>query len=151
MARDLVSWSGLSASFLHLLGELFAAFYEPFRRFTNKTVGYSSTDQVPWTSLVAGASSGAVGGRDPSSTKGRLEFTLLDSGVRKPHVLGQGSDAGSSLLPRPWANSHNILRHILLLFPSGLNITTRTRVKPLRGYSKPRVSAAFSEAWMRPF
>jgi len=37
------------------------AFYEPFRLFVNNTFGYSPTDQVPWTSLVAGASSGAVG------------------------------------------------------------------------------------------
>jgi len=37
------------------------AFYDPFRRFINETVGFSSTDQVPWTSLAAGASSGAVG------------------------------------------------------------------------------------------
>ena len=63
MARGLVSWHGQAASFPHLLGEFLPAFYEPFRLFVNKTVGYSSTDQIPWTSLVAGASSGAVGGR----------------------------------------------------------------------------------------
>lgn len=37
------------------------AFYEPFRVSINKAVGYSSLDQVPWTSVIAGASSGAVG------------------------------------------------------------------------------------------
>ena len=52
----------------YLLREFLAGFYEPFRRFINKTVGYSSTDQVPWTSLIAGASSGAVGGEVLFST-----------------------------------------------------------------------------------
>ena len=87
MARDLVSWSGLSASFLHLLGELSAAFYEPFRRFTNKTVGYSSTDQVPWTSLVAGASSGAVGGRDHLRRKEDLNSHYLTAALGNPMFL----------------------------------------------------------------
>lgn len=63
MARDLVSWPDQVASSPYLLRNFLPAFYEPFRLFVNKTVGYSSTDQVPWTSLVAGASSGAVGGR----------------------------------------------------------------------------------------
>ena len=62
MVRDLVSRGGQAASFPHLLGEFLPAFYEPFRLFFNKTVGYESTDQVPWTSLAAGASSGALGG-----------------------------------------------------------------------------------------
>ena len=70
MARDLVSWPGQAASFPHLLGEFLPAFYEPFRLFVNNTVGYSSTDQIPWTSLVAGASSGAFGGRVPFSMGG---------------------------------------------------------------------------------
>lgn len=38
-------------------------FYEPFRRTLNKFVGLAPTDQVPITSLVAGAASGAVGGK----------------------------------------------------------------------------------------
>ena len=48
------------------------AFYEPFRRFLNTNVGYSSTDQVPWTSLIAGASSGAVGGGVSSFRTGTM-------------------------------------------------------------------------------
>lgn len=36
-------------------------FYEPFRRNINRMVGWSPVDQVPITSLVAGAASGAVG------------------------------------------------------------------------------------------
>ena len=62
MAHDLVSRPGQTASFMYLPRECLPAFYEPFRRFLNDTVGYSSTDQVPWISLIAGASSGAVGG-----------------------------------------------------------------------------------------
>ena len=63
MARDLASWPGRPASFTHLLRDFVPAFYDPFRRFINETMGFSSTDQVPWTSLAAGASSGAVGGK----------------------------------------------------------------------------------------
>jgi len=36
-------------------------FYEPFRRSINRLVGFSSTDQVPVTSIAAGAASGAIG------------------------------------------------------------------------------------------
>ncbi|KAF9469830.1 mitochondrial carrier domain-containing protein [Collybia nuda] len=36
-------------------------FYEPFRRNLNKFVGRSADDQIPFTSVLAGASSGAVG------------------------------------------------------------------------------------------
>ena len=43
------------------------------------------------------------------------------------------------------------LRHTLLLYQLEPNIITRTRVKPLRGYSGPRVSEAFSVAWMQQF
>ncbi|KAF9785776.1 mitochondrial carrier [Thelephora terrestris] len=54
---------GLSPAYAYqiLLNGSRLAFYEPFRLFVNKAVGYSSTDQVPWTSIMAGASSGAVG------------------------------------------------------------------------------------------
>lgn len=69
MARDLVSRLGKVASFPHSLGESLPAFYEPFRIFVNKAMGYSSADQVPWTSLVAGASSGAFGGKVPLSQR----------------------------------------------------------------------------------
>ena len=70
MARDLVSRLGQVASLPHLPGEFLPAFYEPFRIFVNKAVGYSSSDRVPWTSLIAGASSGAVGGKVPFSQWG---------------------------------------------------------------------------------
>jgi len=92
-----VSWLTHPVSFPYSLGELLPAFYEPFRRFVNKTVGYSSTDQVPWTSLIAGASSGAVGGGLPFS-RARAITDLLTSGNGKSHVLDQGSDAGTSLV-----------------------------------------------------
>ena len=37
-------------------------FYEPLRLAINRSIGRSSTDQIPWTSIAAGAISGAVGG-----------------------------------------------------------------------------------------
>ncbi|KAF9650280.1 mitochondrial carrier [Thelephora ganbajun] len=54
---------GLSPAYAYqiLMNGSRLALYEPFRRFINKNVGYSSADQVPWTSLIAGASSGAFG------------------------------------------------------------------------------------------
>jgi len=70
MARGLVSRLGQVASFPHLLVEFLPAFYEPFRVSINKAVGYSSFDQVPWTSVIAGASSGAVGGEVAFSQRG---------------------------------------------------------------------------------
>jgi hypothetical protein len=38
-------------------------FYEPFRLSLNRFVGFAPTDQVPVTSIIAGAISGAVGGK----------------------------------------------------------------------------------------
>jgi len=89
-----VSWSDQAAFPPHLLREFLPAFYEPFRLFINKTAGYSSTDQVPWASLVAGASSGAVGGGFHSSGREQI-LTLHYSGTRKPHVPNQSADAGT--------------------------------------------------------
>ncbi|KAJ3488337.1 hypothetical protein NLI96_g2918 [Meripilus lineatus] len=37
-------------------------FYEPFRRSVNRFFGFAPTDQIPITSIAAGAASGAVGG-----------------------------------------------------------------------------------------
>jgi hypothetical protein len=37
-------------------------FYEPFRRNLNKFIGRSAEEQITVTSVIAGASSGAVGG-----------------------------------------------------------------------------------------
>ena len=39
-----------------------AGFYEPFRRNLNKFIGRPVDEQIPFTSVIAGASSGAVGG-----------------------------------------------------------------------------------------
>lgn len=38
-------------------------FYEPFRLSLNRLVGLAPTDQVPITSIAAGAASGGVGGK----------------------------------------------------------------------------------------
>ena len=89
-----MSWLGRSALLPCLLGEFLPAFYEPFRQFINNVVGYSSADQVPWTSLIAGASSGAVGGVSCYPVREQL-LTSLCSVIGKSHVLDQGSDAGT--------------------------------------------------------
>jgi hypothetical protein len=78
-------------------------------------------------------------------------LTLLTSGTGKPHVLDQGSDAGTPLVTASLGDTQIIPRHTLLLCQLELSTTTRTRGKLLRGYSELRVSAAFSAAWMRPF
>ena len=39
-----------------------AGFYEPFRHTLNSFVGLSPKDQMPVTSVIAGAGSGAIGG-----------------------------------------------------------------------------------------
>lgn len=37
--------------------------YEPFRRNLNTLFGHTAEDQIPYTSVLAGATSGAVGGK----------------------------------------------------------------------------------------
>ncbi|KAJ3981587.1 oxaloacetate carrier [Lentinula detonsa] len=44
------------------LGPAIRRFYEPFRRGINGLVGWSAEEQIPITSVLAGASSGAIGG-----------------------------------------------------------------------------------------
>lgn len=46
--------------YIDLRGSL--GFYEPFRQTINHAFGWTATEQIPVTSLVAGAASGAVGG-----------------------------------------------------------------------------------------
>lgn len=58
-------------------------------------MGYSSTDQVPWTSLIAGATSGAVGGSGSHCSEREQLLTSLASVTGKPYVLDQGPDAGT--------------------------------------------------------
>ena len=141
-----MSWPCQSTLLPCLLGEIPPAFYEPFRRFVNKTVGYSPTDQIPWTSLIAGASSGAVGGEAHSPAQ-EFFLTLHCSVTWEPHVLDQGSDAGTYLIVVSQSDAQIIPRHILLPCQSEPSTTTRTRGKLLREYSKLRVSAAFSAVW----
>ncbi|KAJ8474804.1 hypothetical protein ONZ45_g230 [Pleurotus djamor] len=54
---------GLGPAYVYqfLLNGSRLGFYEPFRRNINKFIGRTATDQIPITSLIAGASSGAVG------------------------------------------------------------------------------------------
>ena len=68
-------------------------FYDPFRVGLNRAFGYSPTDQIPATSLAAGAASGAVGGM--SYGMKLLAYTdATTSHPRKPSVPDQGSYAG---------------------------------------------------------
>ncbi|KAK7465453.1 Mitochondrial oxaloacetate carrier protein [Stygiomarasmius scandens] len=54
---------GLGPAYMYqmLLNGSRLGFYEPFRRNINKLVGWAPEEQVPITSVIAGASSGAVG------------------------------------------------------------------------------------------
>lgn len=69
-----------------------AGFYEPFRRNLNKFIGRPVDEQIPLTSIVAGASSGAVGGM----TEIYKLFSLknIHSVVGQSFVFNQGSHAG---------------------------------------------------------
>jgi len=55
---------GLPPAYMYqiLLNGSRLGFYEPFRRSLNQMIGLSPTDQMPLTSIAAGAGSGAVGG-----------------------------------------------------------------------------------------
>jgi hypothetical protein len=73
-------------------------FYEPFRRNLNKFIGRSAEEQITYTSIIAGASSGAVGGEY------MLPYNCMDlchefliccvSIYRKPVISDQGPYAG---------------------------------------------------------
>lgn len=54
---------GLGPAYIYqtLLNGSRLGFYEPFRRAINRSIGRSGTDQIPWTSVVAGAASGMIG------------------------------------------------------------------------------------------
>lgn len=39
-------------------------FYEPIRRTVNSVLGFTPTDQIAYTSVIAGAASGVVGGKN---------------------------------------------------------------------------------------
>lgn len=41
----------------------YIGFYEPFRHALNRAVGLQPLDQMPVTSIMAGAASGAIGGQ----------------------------------------------------------------------------------------
>ncbi|OAX40072.1 mitochondrial carrier [Rhizopogon vinicolor AM-OR11-026] len=54
---------GLGPAYVYqiLLNGSRLGFYEPLRRSINNSIGRPGTDQIPWTSIVAGAASGAAG------------------------------------------------------------------------------------------
>ncbi|KAJ8084517.1 Mitochondrial oxaloacetate carrier protein [Marasmius tenuissimus] len=70
---------GLGPAYVYqtLLNGSRLGFYEPFRHTINSMIGRPEAEQIPFTSVLAGASSGAVGGFIP----------------RKPAILDKSSDA----------------------------------------------------------
>ena len=48
--------------YIHSLCHLSPGFYEPIRRATNQLIGSNAKEQIPVTSVFAGAASGVVGG-----------------------------------------------------------------------------------------
>ncbi|KAF9055865.1 mitochondrial carrier domain-containing protein [Panaeolus papilionaceus] len=59
--RGLQRGLGPAYAYQILLNGSRLGFYEPFRHTINEFIGRSATDQIPWTSVLAGATSGAVG------------------------------------------------------------------------------------------
>ena len=121
------------------------AFYEPFRVFVNNVVGYSSTDQVPWTSIFAGASSGAVGGKISFSGREKL-LTSFSAALGNPMFLIKARMQVILQSVSRCTDSQYPFRHTLLLYQLELNIITKTPARPSGGYSKLRVSVVFSVA-----
>jgi solute carrier family 25, member 34/35 len=70
--------------------------YEPFRHFNNSIFGYGDTDQIPLLSVLAGATSGAVGGELECAGKCVMCAQLNNRNPWQPIIFGQGPNAGSS-------------------------------------------------------
>jgi len=63
------------------LWNLPTGFYEPFRRGINKFIGRPAGEQIPFTSVLAGASSGAVGGTfSPLASNSSLIWSIASLG-----------------------------------------------------------------------
>ncbi|PFH52255.1 hypothetical protein AMATHDRAFT_2261 [Amanita thiersii Skay4041] len=75
-------------------------FYEPFRHSLNKLIGCSAEDQIPFTSVVAGASSGAVGacfGNPLFLIKARMQAYSPALPVGAQHYYKSSFDALSTI------------------------------------------------------
>ncbi|KAG8219561.1 mitochondrial carrier [Butyriboletus roseoflavus] len=78
----------------------FARFYEPFRRTINRVVGMPVTDQIPLTSVAAGAASGAVGaalGNPLFLIKARMQAYSPALPVGAQHYYKSSFDALSTI------------------------------------------------------
>lgn len=108
------------------LNSLLPGFYEPFRHTLNRAVGLQPSDQMPVTSVISGAASGAVGGMFCS-----LNCYILDA--KSPQaILGNPLfmikariQACSKFTASAYANPG--IRHIRRRCPLVHNITTRIR------------------------
>lgn len=65
----------------HICSRPHVGLYEPFRRRLNTLVGRPVDDQIPLTSVMAGASSGAVGGMLPT-----FEILFFSYFTSQPHL-----------------------------------------------------------------
>jgi hypothetical protein len=74
MALGSVLQSAISQLYSFLI-PLVPGFYEPIRKATNQLVGAKATDQIPITSVFAGAASGVVGGSPFDTLYHMLELT----------------------------------------------------------------------------
>ncbi|KAF5368401.1 hypothetical protein D9758_002199 [Tetrapyrgos nigripes] len=93
---------GLGPAYMYqiLLNGSRLGFYEPFRRNINKLVGWAPEDQVPLTSVIAGASSGAVGaslGNPLFLIKARMQAYSPALPVGAQHYYKSSFDALSTI------------------------------------------------------
>jgi len=93
---------GLPAAYLYqfLLNGSRLGFYEPLRRSINRLVGFSPTDQVPITSLLAGAASGVIGaglGNPLFLVKARIQAYSPAQPVGTQHYYRSSWDALSTI------------------------------------------------------
>ncbi|KAF8515844.1 oxaloacetate carrier [Hysterangium stoloniferum] len=96
---------GLSPAYLYqfLLNGSRLGFYEPLRRSINRVVGLSPTDQVPITSLLAGAASGVIGaslGNPLFLVKARMQAYSPALPVGAQHHYRSSWDALSTIWKR---------------------------------------------------
>ncbi|THH29055.1 hypothetical protein EUX98_g5130 [Antrodiella citrinella] len=91
---------GPAYSYQILLNGSRLGFYEPFRLSINKAFGFSPTDQLPATSIAAGAASGAVGavlGNPLFMVKARMQAYSPALPVGAQHNYRSGFDALRSI------------------------------------------------------
>lgn len=103
-------------------------FYEPIRHNVNKLLGFSPTEQRPYTSIVSGAASGVIGGMQPICVcTARVRADLLLACLGNPLFLIKARLQVSykPINEMDTVTQCNTVRRILPLFPSAHNTTTK--------------------------